>query len=379
VVLFTVDRSFARQQTLDKFNSVIWTERYYGDSEVELVVPNTAPFPQILTPGIFVALEGSRELMILETANFDKENNLKVTGISLLKWLNNRIIRTSAKHEDRYWNVTQAPGYTLQTMVYYMCVGGTYIDGTTPNGIPNMAAMKVPGLYTYEWDKSGAVVNTGIPFGPLFDALYEIATTYELGQQILLNTNNNPAEVNRLQYRNYKGIDRTSAQTTYPVVRFSSDMDSLTDVEELQSIANYKTVVYAFAPGLDEASRPLATTPGVQSRVTTAGTGSGFDLRAQMVFAEDITTDQVGGDAAKLLDILNSRAKDGLANSEYVQVVDGEIVPTAQFKYGRDYGMGDLIEIQGKSGAISRARVTEYIRSQDSSGEKSYPTVTVKP
>jgi hypothetical protein len=98
-----------------------------------------------------------------------------------------------------------------------------------------------------------------------------------------------------------------------------------------------------------------------------------------MVFAEDITTDQVGGDAAKLLDILNSRAKDGLANSEYVQVVDGEIVPTAQFKYGRDYGMGDLIEIQGKSGAINRARVTEYIRSQDAEGEKAYPTVTVKP
>lgn len=368
--LFTLDRSFGRQDTIDKFNSAIWTERYYGDSELELVVPTSVPNAQMLAPGLFVGLQDSRELMILETANFDKDGNLKVNGISLLKWLNNRFVRTSANHEDRYWNVNATPGAILANIVYYMCVTGPYLDGTTPTGIPNPQSLKVPGLFTSGWDDSGAVITIGVPFGPVFDALYEIATTYELGQQIILtNLEPNP---NRLQYRNYRGLDRTSNQTANDPVRFSPGMDSLTDIEELQSIANYRTNVYAFAPSHPEGIVPPG--PGIANRPG----ATGFDLRAEMVFAEDITTDQVGGNAQVLLDILNARAKDALANGEFIKVVDGEIVPTAQFKYGRDYSLGDLIEIQGNSGTVQIARVTEYIRTQDASGERAYPTVTVK-
>ncbi|HEY1247422.1 MAG TPA: hypothetical protein VGE97_00400, partial [Nitrososphaera sp.] len=58
-----------------------------------------------------------------------------------------------------------------------------------------------------------------------------------------------------------------------------------------------------------------------------------------------------------------------------VIAVDGEIVPTSQFQYGKHYNLGDVIEVQGNTGAIQISRVTEYIRSQSASGEKSYPTL----
>jgi len=96
-----------------------------------------------------------------------------------------------------------------------------------------------------------------------------------------------------------------------------------------------------------------------------------------MTFAEDITTDMINGDPNVLLQILNARAQDALTNHHFVKVVDGEIVPTAQFKYGRDYNLGDIVELQGNSGIVQNARVTEYIRSQDESGEHAYPTVAV--
>lgn len=377
--LFTLGRDYSRQDVIDKFHSAIWTSRYYGDSEVELVVPTTVANTQILKPNVFLGLEGEREIMVLETANFTKDGKLKMTGISILKWLNNRFVRSSAKHEDRYWYFNSVPGTVMAGIIYYHCVAGPFLDGTTPTGIPNPQNLVVPGLFTSGWDTSGTVQNMAVPYGPVFDAAYEIATTYQLGQQVILtNAQGNP---NRLQYRNYKGIDRTSRQTANPVVRFSSQMESLTDIEELQSMANYKTVAYAFAPGLDTASRPLAGAPGIASAgdldggFSIASVGSGFDLRALQVFAEDITTDQIGADANKLLGMLNSKAKDALSNNEYVRVVDGEIVPTAQFKYGRDYTLGDLIEIQGNSGTVNVARVIEYIRTQDESGERGYPTV----
>jgi hypothetical protein len=96
-----------------------------------------------------------------------------------------------------------------------------------------------------------------------------------------------------------------------------------------------------------------------------------------MVFAEDITTDLVGGDAGLLLRLLNQRAKDALANNNYTKVVDGEVVPQSQYQYGKHYSLGDIVELQSPSGLTTPARITEYIRSQDANGQRAYPTVSV--
>jgi hypothetical protein len=64
-------------------------------------------------------------------------------------------------------------------------------------------------------------------------------------------------------------------------------------------------------------------------------------------------------------------------DNKFTKVVDGEIVPDIQFKYGVHYYLGDVVELQGNSGIVQNARVTEYIRTQDESGERAYPTVTV--
>lgn len=368
---YTLTRDYRKKDVIDTFNSIIWTERYYGDSQVELVVPLTKNMIDKLPIGIFLAIEESNELMILETAN-PEAGKLKLTGISVLSWLNNRFIRTSASHEDRYWYIEGIPGWILWAMVYYMCVEGPYLDGTTPIGIPNPSQFILPGLGLYDYDKSGESLKVGIPYGPLYEKMLEFAKTYEMGMQIIFAiTSSTP-----LQFRSYKGFDRTSTQTELPVVRFSSEMDSLTDIKEVRSIAKLMTQIYAFAPGFkpEEGQPDLRTTPGISIRAGEEYTG--FDLRAKMIFAEDITTDQVGGSSSTLLDILNNRANTELMNDKYIMTVDGEIVPNAQFQYGFDYNLGDIIEVEGDTGTIQKSRITEYIRSHDSSGEKAYPTVT---
>jgi hypothetical protein len=85
----------------------------------------------------------------------------------------------------------------------------------------------------------------------------------------------------------------------------------------------------------------------------------------------------VGGDTAKVVEILNSRALDEITDNQFIKTVDGEIVPDNQFKYGVHYNLGDIIEVEGNSGVVQTARITEYIRSQDSAGEKAYPTVSM--
>ena len=376
--IFTLDRKFLRQDVIEKFHSAIWTERYYGDSDVELVVPATSEMIKKLPVGTFVGLDKSDEIMILETVNIE-EGKLKVSGISILSWLNNRFIRTSSNHEDQYWNISGGPpGWVLWAIVYYMCVQGSpYLNGSIPIGVSNPQQLAIPGLGLTDYDKSGDNISVGVPFGPVYDALREIATTYQIGMQITLESATDTSYF--LGFRSYKGLDRTSGQTAYPPVRFSPQMDSLTDIKELQSIAALKTLVYAFVPNppKDDADPPnsLATVPGVAS--LTGPQYTGFDLRALLVFASDITTDMIGGNPATLVSILNERAKDALTNNHFIKTVDGEIVPTNQYKYGVHYNLGDVIEVQGNSQIVQTSRVTEYIRAQDDAGERAYPTVAM--
>ena len=383
--LYTLNRNFLRQNVIDGFHSFIWTERYYGDSDVELVVPATIEMMQKLVPGTFLSLAESDEVMILETFN-PEDGKLKVTGISLLPWLNNRFIRTSPQHEVTSWtlgvNGGETPGWMLWAIIYYMCgVGSPYLNGTIPTGIPNPQQLAIPGLGLKDYDKSGLNVPTVIPYGPVYDAMREIATTYQIGMQITLDSVTDSSY--SLGFRSYKGLDRTSDQTEHPPVRFSPQMDSLTDIKELQSIAALKTLVYAFADGFNEKDNPgLTTIPG-EAKLT-GSEYTGFDLRALMI-SENLTIDMVGGSSqpavpgvpAKVVEVLNTRAAYALALNRFVKAVDGEIVPTSQFKYGIHYNLGDIIEVQGNSGIVQRSRVTEYIRAQDEAGERAYPTVAM--
>lgn len=371
--LYTLGRDFLKKDVIDGFSSVIWTERYYGDSQVELSVPITPEMVTKLPIGSFLGLGDSDEIMILETTNI-KDGKIKFTGISILTWLNNRFVRTSAVHEDRYWYIdAESPGFALWAIVYNMCCDGSpYLDGTIPTGIANPEKFVIPGLGLNDYDTSGVPLKVGVPYGPVYTAIREIATTYEIGMKIVFDL----SQPFPLGFRSYKGLDYTSGQTDNPTVRFSPQMDSLTDIEELQSIAALKTLVYAFAPGLNpaEGEADLRTTPGVSA--LTGPQYTGFDLRALQIFAEDITTDQIGASSSVLLDILNTRAHDALTTNKFVKSVDGEIVPDNQFTYGIHYNLGDIIEVEGNTGTVQKARVIEYIRSQDSSGEKAYPTVS---
>lgn len=371
--LFTLDRNYFKTEVIDGFHSCIWTERYYGDSEFELLTPLTVDMIQFLPVGTLLLNDKSNIPMIIETRTIE-DGKLKCVGISILPWLNNRFVRTSAAHEDKYWYLsTFCPGRLLWEMVYYMCIEGSpYLNGLVDIGIDNPERLAIPGLTLREHDFSGDPLSVAIPFGPLYNAMREIATTYEVGMEIALDLITSTDRL--LGFRTYKGLDRTSAQTANPIVRFSPEMDSFANIKEIESAAAQKTLAYVFASTDNAELNPLKTEPGVAD--TLGLEYEGFDLRAMLVFADDITTDQVGS-AANLLEVLNNRAQDAVTSNPYVQAVDGEIVPENQFKYGTHYSLGDIIEVEGNSGVVQTARVTEFIRSQDAAGERAYPSVTM--
>jgi hypothetical protein len=159
-------------------------------------------------------------------------------------------------------------------------------------------------------------------------------------------------------------------------VLFSSALDLLSDVKQMRSIANYKTCALVYSPSADPTTIGTSYFYGVAyAPGTTSYTN--FQRRTMMVLADDITVDDVGNDPTKLQTILTQRAKDALANNNYVRMMDGQIVPQKAYTFGVDYLLGDIIELQSDAGISQKARVTEYIRSSDDKGDLSYPTISV--
>jgi hypothetical protein len=339
--------------------------------------------------------------MHIETANITDDGKLKVQGISICSWLNNRFVRTSDDHRQNVWKIRdQKPQQVLRTIVNQMCTKNSdYLNNRKDMGLGSAARAKeliIPGLsltsYNVKNDPDKKLNAVLVPYGPVYDALRKIAEQHKIGIQVFLNTDYT------LRFRTYKGTNRTSNQKANKVVRFSPVMDSLAKTSELRSIADFKTLVYSYAsdlekvdadPGTGTNMQDIQSTPGVARRSPQVGKYTGFDLRAEMTLegdikvANDINKTDPRGDLAgmrqELRDILDNRAGKEMHQHPFVKSVDGEVAPTNLFQYGRDYELGDLIEVQGASGFSDVSRVTEYIRSQDSNGENSYPTVAVDP
>lgn len=361
----TLDDTFLPVEIIDEFISGIWTERYSKVGDVTLVVSPTEKNLADLAEGTFLQLKGSDEVAQIDTALVE-EGVLKVTGKMLTAILDERIIREAPTADNkREYSISGVPENVLWTLVQRVVVAGGSLVSVIPDGdkqvIPNLS---IDTSETF----SGSDVQFSVPYGPLGAGLSQIAETHQLGYKIYLASVSESGY--SLKFKVYRGRYLTSDQTVYPVVKFSPAMDTLTGLKQLRSIAGYKTAAYVY--GTDDGSHPA---PGIA--YAEGNTDIGFKRRVILVDAGDITMEVAGGSAATFQQMLVQRAKDTLANNNYTKMVDGEVVPQSEFRFGVHYLLGDVVELDGGNGISSKARITEYIRSQDQEGERAYPTVSV--
>jgi hypothetical protein len=360
--LYTLDETFLKEYVIDEYMSAIWVERFAKAGDTQIILPVTPERITRLAEGKFLAEQSSDEIMIIESQSI--ENGLiTVKGRTPEAFFNERYIRNSSDPAVSEWLINDRPGNILAKLVHDVAITGvaTVGIGDADNAIPFLVNGTI--------DQSDAVISKKIPFGPMYDAMLPIAETYKLGMKVYLSRAD-PFGY-ELTFTVYKGIDRTSAQLANDLVRFSSAQDSMTNVKQVSSVVGYKTVVYVFPPSWSSATPPVVIyAPG------SSAAARGFARRVLVLQASEISADQVTG-TATLASLMQQAGKDALANNNYTKIVDGEVVPQPQYKYGTNYKLGDLIELVSQDEIVQKAQITEYIRSKDATGERAYPTVSV--
>lgn len=388
--LYTLTDTFLAKAVVDEYISAIWTERFTAAGDVQLVIPYTPESLDKLPEGTFLALRGTKEVMQLESVSIEN-STITAVGKTLPAFLNQRYAWFHNQNTDDTDNPIadftaddMVPGQFISEIVNLMVIDTLPMAGPwEESDDPDWDVEKIHGLSLGEVDMSGTVKKLTAVVGPLYDSILQIAEKEKVGISLYLESAS-PVTGYSLKFRTYQGKDRTSDQDVNELVRLVPDMDSLSDVKEVHSIADFKNVCYVYYKGrlskhlLDpDDAEPVDMNRRVLITNAEANpVGHKVENPYSNQFGNPYSFHYVIG-PEDIAAFREQNARDALANHNYIRAIDGQTSPNNDYQYGVHYGLGDIIELEGLTGTISKARITEFIRSEDSQGEKQYPTISV--
>lgn len=386
-----LDSRLRRVQVFDVFQSLIWAERFSVTGDFQMILPATPGNIRALQEGTLVTVNDSYYVAQIETVEkkLDDENRLMlhIRGPYLEDMMKSRVAKKSMAtlEVEPDWELEGTPRDILKEIFYHICLEGKLspsdkipylVEGdllVTPGSwasLPDALYWKdVPAAL--EWFEAFAAngpigdVDTGDPIlinnepMTLYDAVKTLCDVFNLGFRIIRN-----GDKSELYFEIYPGVDRTSLQSYFEPIMFSTDLDNLKNSTEFSSIADSKNVAYVFG----KFGSAVVYPPGV------VDPPSGFDRRVLYVNAKDIT-EEAGPTLTRLL---QQKGQEELAKKKPIIAFEGEITKFANYVYGKDYNLGDIVELKDREGNISRMRVGEVIRVHDAEGEKTYPTVVIE-
>lgn len=358
--LYILDGLLRRETVIDRFESLIWAERYSSEGDFEMVINSTVDMRRLLVSGARVAINESYRVMEIETVEDTKDSEgrlmLTVKGRSLEGiLLQSRTARNTfaSLTTTPKWSLTGTPGEIARAVFNTICRNNTLmVEDNIPFLMPGsiFPAGTIP--------EPDEIYDVELDVASVYTVIKNICDVYGLGFRLVRNF-----DASELYFDIYTGSDRTTQQTGFPAVVFSQELDNLTNTTNLTSSLQHKNVAYVFGKNGTE----IVYADGVSSTV------EGLDRRVLEVKADDI--DLPAG--AALTAALQQRGREELAKYRKLSAFDGEIPLINTYKYGVDYNLGDLVEMRNIDGATNQMRVTEQIFVSDAEGERAYPSLAI--
>ena len=361
--LFILDSLFRRKTIVEDYISLVWAERFNEFGDFKVVIPSNYANKVLYKPGLFFGISKSDRIMKLETVEDAEEDGVKtltLSGRSIEFILEHRVVwpTNAALSATPSWTISGPPKAIIDSVVSAQLSRSSW----EPNNIPNLRL----GVSRYPLDTiippaDSIAIRMTEPTS-LYNYIKEIAKNYGLGFRIYKG----PQWDDEIYYDTYSGSDRTLGQSAVPPVVFSFDLENLNSWSILKSVEKQFYGCYVFSKyGFDEvyvngydASTPAGINRSIFSIVVTE--------------PDELTTDSQR-QAYRI-----QKGIEALVSKQDIFVIDGEVSQNSQYIYGTDYFLGDLVDMRDDTGAINHMRVIEQIFTDDSNGEKAYPTLATE-
>lgn len=199
-----------------------------------------------------------------------------------------------------------------------------------------------------------------------------IVKSTRLGYKITLDSNHS------FVFSLYKGLNRTSSQLVNPAVIFSPKFNNIKNTKfTFDSGENFRNFVYTEGEAYKNAAPTIVKT----------GEETGLLRREVYVTAESVHETE----AVNVTHSAIQKTKKKLTEEEYQTTLaeeatkyfksfaakttlESEVEPRLTFQYGRDFHIGDILEVQDGTGNKGEIRCVEFIISHSASGYEEYPT-----
>lgn len=348
--LSVLNSDFQREQLIEGWRSLVWTERYSTHGDFELTSHNISETLSLLplgdwdAPPTLVAIDDSDVPMVVESHTIKKPKNgppeISTTGRSFETVLDRRVtiraVTPAAKRLE--WRISaQSAAIAAYEAAKAIIVDG---DATALDIIPEISLFNsVTDLFPAQ----------EFPVEPkeLYAWMLETLALGKYGLRSEL-----PVSAGDIAVIIYEGTDRLEE------VVFSVALDQFEEASYLLSKLGYKNVMITSTTNGMEFSHMGTDPSGLIRRV-------GFqDLSSEI-------TVPVGADLTALT---INKGKVALASLLPVSLFSGGLSQSISAGYGSTYFLGDLVRLQGEYGLSQDARVAEFVRTEDTTGLKAYPT-----
>lgn len=337
---------------IEGYDSLIWTERYRPAGDFQLKTAKIDATRTALPLNALVTLRDTLEVMIVETHSInvdpDGVRTLTVTGRTLESFLENRVavLNNSALGDG---------GGSGDSILFLTAVTTASAAESFPDFGTGVDWRD--GLYRYQFldftTKTLSISQRQVARTDCYSEMLKM-----LGEDNLGIRNERPPDLNIADSSYIIGVIYNGSNRSATVI-FDVRAGHFENANYLWSTKGYKNAVYVAGP------------TGF-AQVVAAGTTalSSFDRRTGVLNAPDVTQTSTAG-----LNILKAKGRAYLAENKKTAMIDGTVSPNIPYKYKTHYFLGDTIKVIGEYGLNQTMMVTEYIRIEDSTGERGYPTI----
>lgn len=344
--IYVMNRNFVILDIIDYSESVIWTKRYAEAGDFEIVVPANKRAMDLLIRANFIARTDDDAIMVIKKVqlqtNVESGDKLIVSGPSIESCLAQRIV----------WAQTNLNGTVAQGITKLL--NDNAIDPA--EATRKLDRLTIGVLCTKSAQLSLTKQITG---DQLSDAISAICKTYGLGYKITLNDS-------KLIFDLYSGYDRSYSQTINPYVVFSEKFGNLLSSDYTYDKTNYKNVAMVAGEG-----------EGIARKKSIVGIANGWDRYEIFVDQRNLSTNNGEISDIEYTKQLNESGNEKLTECQITESFESNVDPTANYVYGKDYFLGDIVQIENAYGIQAKARITEVIESEDESGHTYLPTFEV--
>lgn len=397
----------------ERFSSLVWTERYQEAGEFILEIPINAANFDVYKRGNYVQLDESDETMIIESLNINDEAEdpiLEVSGRTLSCILERRI--NASRLDESYAQSVKYEG-ALGTVVHAI-INDEFLDpkmityswrhrntdGTTEEGYDSShpsnnykVSDKISAPYrkisniSYSNSVTGVTVTKDYSkLMSVYDVLVSISRKYVTGFRVQLQNGIFVLET-------YKGADRTSAQKVLDPVIFNPVMDNISYVNYFEDQTDFRNVALSYSDAswspvefnvsedttifdgyvwvTNDGSRTNESLTGLNRfelavDARSSASVSGYDPSEYYYPEMGEESDPAQNIVSKVESVATDEFDTG--DHDFIKTSEGAIDPLVRYEFGKDYFLGDTVELSNDNGVVMTAVIDEVVRSYDADG-----------